>query len=212
MGGLRHRAGRVAGVTKAVLAAVLLGGTLTAGLSLALATQATAFSATPSWFNTNGTPASSLTCGNWYYATMSSTDGRWAAPAISLTGGGGGGGGSSTGGLGDNSNKATGGAGGKLSRTYSVPAGESIATFIGCGGGGGGAHSSGSTSTGGTGGAGFSNGGTGGEQTTTANQSGGGAGGGSTAVLRLRKRLVTVRDAACCRRRRRWWWCRWMHR
>ena len=51
MGGLRHRAGRVAGVTKAVLAAVLLGGTLTAGLSFALATQATAFSATPQWFN-----------------------------------------------------------------------------------------------------------------------------------------------------------------
>ena len=34
MGGLRHRAGRVAGVTKAVLAAVLLGGTLTAGFEL----------------------------------------------------------------------------------------------------------------------------------------------------------------------------------
>ena len=50
MVGLRHRAGRVAGVTKAVLAAVLLGGTLTAGLSFALAGQATAFSATPQWF------------------------------------------------------------------------------------------------------------------------------------------------------------------
>ena len=64
MGGLRHRAGRVAGVTKAVLAAVLMGGTLTVGLSFALAGQATAFSATPQWFlASTGAPASSLTCG-----------------------------------------------------------------------------------------------------------------------------------------------------
>lgn len=137
MGGLRHRAGRVAGVTKAVLAAVLLGGTLTAGLSLALETQATAFSATPSWFNTDGTPASSLTCGNWYFATMSAQTGGGSA-AIGLTGGGGGGGGSSTSGLSNNVNTATGGAGAQVSSTFSVPAGESIATFIGCGGGGGG--------------------------------------------------------------------------
>ena len=66
MGGLRNRAGRVAGVTKAVLAAVLLGGTLTTALGLALATQASAFSATPQWFTTAGAPASSLTCGTWY--------------------------------------------------------------------------------------------------------------------------------------------------
>ncbi len=182
MGGLRHRAGGVAGVTKAVLAAVLLGGTLTTALSFAFATQATAFSATPQWVNaTTGSPVSSLTCGTWYFATMSSQTGGGSA-AISLSGGGGGGGGSSTGALSDNANTATGGAGANSSGTFTVAAGESIATFIGCGGGGGGAHSSGSTATGGTGGTGYSNGGSGGEQTTTGNQSGGGAGGGSTAV------------------------------
>jgi large repetitive protein len=182
MGGLRHRRGRVAGATKAMLAAVLLGGTLTTALSFALATQATAFSATPQWINaTTGSPVSTLTCGTWYFATMSSQTGGGSA-AISLTGGGGGGGGSSTGTLTNNANTATGGAGANSSGTFTVPAAESIATFIGCGGGGGGAHSSGTSSTGGTGGTGYSGGGNGGEQTTSGNQSGGGAGGGSTAV------------------------------
>ena len=182
MGGLRHRAGVVAGVTKAVLAAVLLGGALTTALSFAFATQATAFSSTPQWVNVaTGSPVSTLTCGTWYFATMSSQTGGGTA-AISLTGGGGGGGGSSTGTLTNNANTATGGAGANLSGSFTVPAGESVATFIGCGGGGGGAHSSGTTSTGGTGGTGYSSGGSGGEQTTIANQSGGGAGGGSTAV------------------------------
>ena len=66
--------------------------------------------------------------------------------------------------------------------TFTAGAGQSIATFIGCGGGGGGAHSSGSTVTGGTGGSGYANGGQGGDTTTQANQSGGGGGGGSTVV------------------------------
>jgi hypothetical protein len=182
MVGLRHRAGRVAGVTKAVLAAVLLGGTLTAGLSLALAGQATAFSATPQWFlASTGAPASSLTCGTWYYTTMAASTGGGSA-TLTLTGGGGGGGGSSTGGLSDNQNMATGGAGAQTSATFTVPSGESVAAMIGCGGGGGGAHSSGTTSAGGSGGSGYAAGGTGGEQTTNGQQSGGGAGGGSSSV------------------------------
>src|SRR5580692_6300499 len=181
MVGLRHRAGRVTRVTKAVLAAVLLGGTLTAGLSLALATQATAFSATPAWFTTAGTPASTLTCGTWYFSTMGAQTGGGSA-TISLAGGGGGGGGSSTETFANEANTATGGAGAQLGATVSVPAGESIATMIGCGGGGGGEHTSGTSSTGGASGVGYSPGGLGGEQTNTANQSGGGAGGGSTTV------------------------------
>jgi hypothetical protein len=166
MVGLRHRAGRVTRVTKAVLAAVLLGGTLTAGLSLALATQATAFSATPAWFTTAGTPASTLTCGTWYFSTMGAQTGGGSA-TISLAGGGGGGGGSSTETFANEANTATGGAGAQLGATVSVPAGESIATMIGCGGGGGGEHTSGTSSTGGASGVGYSPGGLGGEQTNT---------------------------------------------
>src|SRR6202000_1254426 len=104
MGGLRHRAGRVAGVTKAVLAAVLLGGTVTTALSFALESQANAFSATPAWTTTGGTPASTLTCGTWYIATMASSTGGGSA-TVSLIGGGGGGAGSSTG-IGNEGNTA----------------------------------------------------------------------------------------------------------
>jgi hypothetical protein len=181
MGGLRRRAGGAAGVTKAVLAAVLLGGTLTGALSFALATQASAFSATPSWTTVTGTPASSLTCGTWYLATMASSTGGGSA-TVSLTGGGGGGAGSSTG-LGNEGNGAIGGAGAKVNGAVSVPSGETIATIIGCGGGGGGAHSSGTTNTAGSGGSGYATGGIGGESSTTlTNASGGGGGGGSTAL------------------------------
>ncbi len=212
MGGLRHRAGRVAGVTKAVLAAVLLGGTLTAGLSLALETQATAFSATPSWFNTDGTPASSLTCGNWYFATMSSQTGGGSA-AIGLTGGGGGGGGSSTSGLSQQRELRrleVPGARCPVPSLFrqvraSPPSSDAVVVVA--------ARTAAVPPPREAAGTGYSSGGTGGEQgTAITNQSGGGAGGGSTAVCVYGNDIVSLCDAAG-RWRWRWRWrCRWLHR
>src|ERR1700722_8486437 len=157
-----------------VVAALCTGVLALAGVS----SPAGAFSSSPTWFTTGGTQVSSLSCGTWYYTTMGAQTGGGSA-AITITAGGGGGGASSTGGLGNQANTGTGGAGGSVVGTFTVSAGQSVATYIGCGGGGGVEHSSGSTSTGGAAGNGYANGGAGGNATNTeAQQSGGGGGGG----------------------------------
>ena len=175
----RTRIGRPALWARAAVVAALCSGLLAiAGVT----SPAEAFSSSPTWFTTGGTQVSSLTCGNWYYTTMGAQTGGGSA-SITITGGGGGGGASSTGGLGNQANTGTGGAGGTVVGTFTVSAGHSIATFIGCGGGGGIEHSSGSSSTGGAAGTGYANGGAGGNSTNTnGQQSGGGGGGGATVV------------------------------
>ena len=82
MGGLRPGSGHVARVTKAILAAVLLGGALTLAAA-ATATEAGAFSATPQWFTTGGTAVSSLSCDTWYYTTMGPQTGGGSASSPS---------------------------------------------------------------------------------------------------------------------------------
>jgi large repetitive protein len=183
MNGRGKSSRRVALFIRSGVVAALCGGVLSVVGVVGLATPAAAFSSTPQWFTTTGSPASSLACGTWYYTTMGAQTGGGSA-SITIVGGGGGGGGSSTStSFGANpANTGAGGGGGKVVGTFSATPGESIATFIGCGGGGGGAHSSGSAVTGGTGGSGYSNGGQGGETTTQSNQSGGGGGGGSSTV------------------------------
>ncbi len=179
MSGLRNQRRRGSLVIRAAVVAALCGGVL----SVVAATPASAFSPTPQWYTTAGSPVSSLSCGTWYYTTMGAQTGGGNA-SITIIGGGGGGGGSSTStSFGANpANSGAGGGGGTVIGTFSAAAGQSIATYIGCGGGGGGAHSSGTTITGGAGGSGYANGGLGGEQTTQGNQSGGGGGGGSSVV------------------------------
>ena len=177
MNGLRNLKTRLTLGTKALLAVVLLGGVFT----IATATPAAAFSATPVWYTTGGTQVSSLTCGTWYYTTLSSATGGGSA-SITLYGGGAGGGPSSPYASGNTENLAVGGAGAGVAATFSVSAGQSVATFIGCGGGGGAARQGGSGSEAGAGGTGYSSGGTGGGNTTASDVSGGGGGGGSTAV------------------------------
>ncbi len=175
----RMRIGRPALWARAAVVAALCSGVL----AIAGATPpAEAFSSSPTWFTTGGTQVSSLACGTWYYTTMGAQTGGGSG-AITITGGGGGGGASSTGSLGNQANTGTGGAGGTVVGTFTVSAGHSIATYIGCGGGGGIEHSSGSSSTGGAAGTGYANGGAGGNSTNTnGQQSGGGGGGGATVV------------------------------
>ncbi len=175
----RTSIGRPALWARAAVVAALCSGVLAV---VGVTPPAEAFSSSPTWFTTGGTQVSSLTCGTWYYTTMGTQTGGGSA-AITITGGGGGGGASSTGSLGNQANTGTGGAGGTVVGAFTVNAGQSIATYIGCGGGGGIEHSSGSTSTGGAAGTGYANGGAGGNSTNTnGQQSGGGGGGGATVV------------------------------
>ncbi len=178
MNGLRSLTMRLRTGTKALLAVVLVGGVF----AIATATPAAAFSATPVWYTTGGTQVSSLTCGTWYYTTLSSATGGGSA-SITLYGAGAGGGGGTPVAVGNTANSAFGGSGAQVGGTFTASAGQSIATFIGCGGGGGTAHSSGSTGTGGTGGTGYANGANGGMFSSTEGESsGGGGGGGASAV------------------------------
>jgi hypothetical protein len=178
MNGLRSLTTRLRVGTKALLAVVLLGGVFT----IATATPAAAFSATPVWYTTGGTQVSSLVCGTWYYTTLSSATGGGSA-SITLYGGGAGGGGGTPVGIGNTANSAFGGSGGQVGGTFTANSGQSIATFIGCGGGGGTAHSSGSTGTGGTGGTGYANGANGGMFSSTEGESSGGGGGGGASAI-----------------------------
>jgi hypothetical protein len=165
------------------MAVALAGGAMTIAAVTAVtnAAPAGAISATPSWFTTGGAAApATLACGTWYVTTLSAQTGGGSA-SLTIIGGGGGGGGSSIDGIGNEANTGAGGGGGQVAGTFTVPAGQTIATFIGCGGGGGSENTS-SAITGGSGGSGFSNGGNGGQQTSISDTSGGGAGGGSTAV------------------------------
>ena len=62
-------------VGKAGLATALLGGFLVA-LVVPSSTPAFAFSATPAWTTTGGTPVATLTCGTWYVTTLGAQTGR----------------------------------------------------------------------------------------------------------------------------------------
>jgi large repetitive protein len=182
MNGQRTKARRAALLSRAAVVAALCGGLLSVVGVIGTATPAAAFSATPQWYNTSGSPVSSLSCGTWYYTTMGAQTGGGSA-TITLYGGGAGGGGGTPVAVGNTANSAVGGAGAKVIGTFTAAAGQSIATFIGCGGGGGTAHSSGSTGTGGTGGTGYANGANGGMFSSTEGESsGGGGGGGASAV------------------------------
>ena len=170
---------RVRQLVAAVFAASLAVGSMAA---IELGSTTPAGATAPTWTTLSGAPASSLTCGNWYIASLPSGDN---AANINMIGGGGGGGASSTYGniFVNPANTATGGAGGKTAASFKLSSGQTVATEIGCGGGGGVASASSSANLGGTGATGYANGGSGGANSLVhgvSNQSGGGGGGGST--------------------------------